>query len=365
MTRLSFALLCLATACGSVSSVIDAPEGNPDGDLAPQPDGDPGQPADAALPDAGLPDPPDAAPPDAMVVAFCGDGEVNQATEVCDLGPANSSYGRCGANCRWGAGLDGTIGTTWETLASGPYVYAAQELHYSGAPFVHELQGNQRYDLAANTWAAMPVALPTSNSIWGNPAVSPDALWYAREGNMHRYDLALETWTTPATGIPNGSGQLSAHAFDGDGFIWYHAPGDDLVRFNPADNTYTIFTHPTHEMYETRVIYDPVTNSILSAGFLATSFQVFDIDTETFTTSAASPGGIIRDHTCGDRSGHVYTGADDASVIWQLDVATGAWTSFATPMPHDNNSTCVVSEDGFYYFATSGQWFRISLGTHP
>lgn len=373
MNKLRVAFLCLAAACGStVSDPIDAPGGgDPDGDTPDPADADSPNPPDATVnpPDASPPDadPPDASPPDAML-AFCGDGIVNAPDEDCDLGAANDDHRRCGDNCRWGAGLDGTVtGMMWETLTGGPNGYALQELHYAGQPLIHDTYAHQAYNIGTNAWVAFP-ASPAGSQIWSNAAVGATSMYLTRGGSMHRYDFATMTWTTVATGIPDGGSHLSAHTFDGDGFIWYHGPGNDLVRFNPVDNTFMTFTHPAHENFETRVVYDPETNMILSAGFLATSFVRFDLDTMTFLTpSAVSPGGVIRDHTCGDRSGNVYTGADDASALWIYTPATDTWTLFPvmTPMPHDNNATCVVSQEGYYYFMTNAQLFRISLGVYP
>lgn len=102
----------------------------------------------------------------------------------------------------------------------------------------------------------------------------------------------------------------------------------------------------------------------LLAGFQNDHFLVLDIATGKFTESSANPGGEIHDNTCGDNSGGVYVGSTDFLTMHRYDVATDTWADLpALPMMHDNNSSCVVSQDGWLYYPTQpGGFFRLQLG---
>jgi cysteine-rich repeat protein len=299
-------------------------------------------------------------------IQICGNGEVDPG-EDCDLGAANSDFGRCGSGCFWGAGLDGTFGAEWEILtppAGSGRLEALDSFHYSGMRYIHDMSRRLRYEPATGTSSEMPMP-PFGSSQWADAAVAPDSLWVPRGGSIFRYDLASETWSTATSGIPDGTSQLTAAVFDGDGFVWYHGPGSDLVRYDPAAGTTTAFTHSgvSLAMFETRVAYDPVTNSIVFSGFGSDRLALFDLASQSFSIGPASPRGTIRDNTCQDRSGHIYTGTNNGSLMMQYDVATGTWTELpALPFPHDNQSTCVVSQDGFLYYGTTGGFARLPLG---
>jgi streptogramin lyase len=215
-------------------------------------------------------------------------------------------------------------------------------------------------------WSPVPDALPFSSN-WADAAVAPDSLWVPRNGAMYRYDLATATWSTHATGIPDGEVQLTAAVFDGDGYIWYHGPVNDLVRYDPSTRMALSFTHSAASgyMFETRMAYDPVTNSVVFTGFLNSTFTIYDIDTGIFSLSSPSPGGDVHDNTCQDRSGNIYTGATSYSQIYQYNVAANLWTALGPlPFDHDNVSTCVVSQDGYLYYASGTSFARLPLGVH-
>jgi hypothetical protein len=159
---------------------------------------------------------------------------------------------------------------------------------------------------------------------------------------------------------------LTAADFDGDGNIWYKGPASgDLVKYVVATGVATTIPYSTTvAMYETRLAYDPVTNSIAYGGYSASSLVVYDIDTGVFTVSSLNPGGNIKDTTCGDRSGHVYAGSTAYTQVYQYDVAANTWTLVALPpFAHDNNSSCTVSQDGWYYFSNAGSFARLALGS--
>jgi hypothetical protein len=178
---------------------------------------------------------------------------------------------------------------------------------------------------------------------------------------MHFFDFKTETWTELKGKIPDGAEEEGGAVFDGDGFIWYHGPDVDLVRYNPADGTTTSFKHRDFDSYETRMVYDPVGNRILFSGFENKEgrFLIFDLATEKFTDSSVSPGGFIHDNTCHDRSGGVYTGAANFFDMYRYDITTDTWTEIPTPpVGHDYNSTCVVSQDGWLYYTNQGPGYK-------
>ena len=52
----------------------------------------------------------------------------------------------------------------------------------------------------------------------------------------------------------------------------------------------------------------------------------------------------------------------------RYDIGKDSWDEVtAPPVAHDNNSSCVVSQDGFLYFPTNdagSDFFRLPLGTY-
>jgi hypothetical protein len=309
-------------------------------------------------------------------VARCGDGIVNEtAGEDCE--PTSSElWARCSQSCFIGSSLDGTFGAEWEPLAApsaGSHVAGLQSFHYAGMPYIYEFTGNRRYVIASDEWQELEEPLPwTSATYWVDAAVDASYLWVARDEAMHVFTLESETWDTLAGAIPDGSTQEGATIYDGAGYLWYHGPDDDLIRYDPADGTFETFTHDGDfagfDVYETRLAYDPITNAIAFTGFENDRFLVFDIDDGTFHEGAPNPGGRVCDNTCQDRSGGVYAGTAGYAQMYRYDIAEDTWTILPDlPALHDNNSNCVVSEDGFLYFATddgeSGkEFYRLPLG---
>jgi len=306
----------------------------------------------------------------------CGDGIVNQlAGEECE--PTETAlWARCSQQCLIGSSLDGTFGAAWEPLTAttlGDNVAGLQSFHYAGMPYIYDFTLNQRYVIATDTWEDLAASIPWVNATyWPNAAVDADYLWVARDEAMHRFDLVTETWETLVGIIPDGSDQEGATIYDGDGFLWYHGLSDDLVRYDPSDGSVMVYAHDAaftgFDAYETRMAYDPVTNAIAFAGFSNDRFLIFDIDDETFHEGTPNPDGEIHDNSCQDRAGGIYTGNGDFTLMYRYDIADDSWTVLPTlPTPHDNNASCVVSEDGYLYYATddSGaqEFFRLPLGT--
>jgi hypothetical protein len=267
-----------------------------------------------------------------------------------------------------GAGLDGTFGTKWESLTyptTKNHVGGLQSFHYSGAPYIFDFTVNGRYDIAKDTWTAVGVAPPFgTGSNWCNGAVDGESIWLPRSGVMYKFDQAKMTWSKLKGSIPDGSYYSTAAVFDREGYIWYMAePG--LVQYDTAAGTATTFKHSGFEPSETRVAYDPIGHRVAFAGFGNDRFQIYDIAAGTFSVGAASPDGQISDNTCGDNSGGIYTGGGSYQWMYRYDFASDTWTVLPDlPSTHDNNSSCVVSQDGYLYYPTqnTNEFFRLPLG---
>ena len=304
-------------------------------------------------------------------LAACGDGLVNAtAGEECDDAAENGPTRRCSDVCIVGAGLDGTFGTDWEMLPTfamgGEPPYGLQSFHYAGQPYLYDLSLNVRFDVAGQSWTTLPSALPYVNTYWANGATDLEAIWVPRDGSLWRFELATESWSQAAAGVPDGSIDLSAAVYDGQGRIWWYAT-NALASYDPVTGTQTSAPHTSFgDMYETRLGYDPRTNSLVFTGFQNATLVVYSIDDDTFTAASPSPGGFVRDNSCQDRSGHFYVGSDSTpTMMYQFDVETGTFTPLPElPFAHDNNSSCAVSQEGYLYVGNSPPMlYRLSLGT--
>jgi hypothetical protein len=116
------------------------------------------------------------------------------------------------------------------------------------------------------------------------------------------------------------------------------------------------------------VAYDPIGHKIAFAGFESDTLLIYDIAKGTFTPSSASPGGSIHDNTCGDNSGGLYVGSgnDENANLPLRHRQRHVDAAALDAHDHDNNSTCVVSQDGYLYEATGNGpgFYRLPLGTY-
>jgi hypothetical protein len=300
----------------------------------------------------------------------CGDRMVNEsAGEICEP-TSDEPWDRCVSCDRYGAGLDGTFGSEWESLTPSPVrsIFALQSFHYSGAPDLYDFYRGFRYEIARDQWYRVGGDNPVRLDPWRNGAVDATTIWVPADEVMHEFDLATRTWTSLTGSIPDGDTRWSAAVFDGRGDIWYHGP-NGLVRYDPlTDSASAEITHDYVYTAHTRLAYDPVGDTIVFGGFLTDYFLVYDIANDAFAMSSTNPGGYIRDNTCGDRSGGVYVGSDDdENAMYRYDVALDTWTELPSlPTSHDNVSTCVVSQDGYLYVGTSNGpgFYRLPLGKY-
>ncbi len=303
-------------------------------------------------------------------VVECGDSLINAtAGEQCDDGADNGLTRRCSEVCIIGAGLDGTFGAVWEELPvfiSNGSMFGLQSMHYSGQAFIHDLSQNFRFNLVLETWSPIPTKLPYTNQNWANAATDADFHWVPREGSMWQFEIATNAWVEFEMGLPDGNTDLTAAVFDGEGNIWYHAE-NGLVRYDPTSGSVLQLPHPDFgNMFETRIGYDPITNSIIFTGFINNQLVIYSIDDDTFTQLPPTPGGNLRDNSCQDRSGNFYIGSnDEPTLMYQYNLETDTYTTLPPlPFSHDNNSSCVVSQDGFLYVGNGSPIMaRLPLGT--
>lgn len=299
----------------------------------------------------------------------CGDGVVNAAAgEECELDDPH-----CLLNCRWG--LDGTFGEEWESLApQAVELPSLPSFVYAGTRYIYEFRSNSRYDIDDDEWQPLQESFPIpGDNYWANGAVGRAGLFVPRGGKMYFWSFADELWSVVAEDIPSGSVARGAAVFDGAGHIWYHGPVDpddlsygQLIRFSPDTGDYASYRHPDGVPLETRFAYDPLSNRIAFGGHSSSVLVIFDIADEEFTVSTASPGGLFHNNSCQDRSGGMYTGSTDFTHMYRFDFAQGSWTELPElPAPHDNYSSCVVSGDGYLYYASReyGFW-RLPLGRY-
>jgi hypothetical protein len=324
--------------------------------------------------------------------AECGDGYFNSRVEECEPDPDFDIWQRCSPTCVYGVDLDGTwrtdnvigTGSPWESLApnatttSGPYgiyIYpynlsALPGFQYAGTEVIHDFWALKAYDIADDAW--IPInAPPFSAGGYESGAVDSESYWVPRGGTMFRFDLASATWTDLGlTGLPDGAVVHSTAVFDGNGFIWYASGSDTLVKFDPSDGSFEHVSYAADYagflVADAHMAYDPVSNRILTAGYNADRFLILDLASETFSNSATSPYGTLRDNTCQDRAGGVYTGSSvNSQLMYRYDVANDEFTELPLlPLAHDDYSMCMVSEVGYLYFATSsypGAFARLRL----
>ena len=305
--------------------------------------------------------------------AECGDAYVNTASgETCEP-TTGEVWERCGPKCVYGAGLDGTWGAKWESLAGLPkvstYVASLQSFHYTGQPDLYDFATGKRYSIAKDVWV-----YGGPNPVFGNQngasgATDGTTIRVPRYGFMFEFDIATQTWSKAPVGkIPDGDAKQGASVFDSDGYVWYHGPSG-LVRYTTADGSYAEYpyTDKTFSSSQTRVAYDPISNRIAFAGSSSDHFKIFDIGSEKYWDGSTSPEGAIHTCTCQDRSGGVYTGSADLGKLMRYDIGKDTWTAVSPPPEaHDNNSSCVVSQDGYLYFPTNSgsALYRLPLGTY-
>jgi hypothetical protein len=111
--------------------------------------------------------------------AMCGDGVINvTAGEICEP-TFDAPWDRCPLCDFYGAGLDGTFATKWETLASSPTgeVMGLQSFHYSGEPYLYDFSESMRYDIAKDSWSSVQATLRSNSGGSTVPSMPATSGW--------------------------------------------------------------------------------------------------------------------------------------------------------------------------------------------
>jgi streptogramin lyase len=195
---------------------------------------------------------------------------------------------------------------------------------------------------------------------WGCPTLIGGNLWEVVVPNVVRYDIAANSWATIRSDL-TGSDTDSMTATDGTGDLWSYRSGDVLVRYDIGTDTVTEYPSGVSASSQTRLGYDPGTNSIYFGSAFGSTFHRFDIATTTVSSLMAHPEGGLSDTFCTDYSGHIYAGDCGGANIYQYDIATNTWTMLPDAPVSGCNGSCSVHEDGWLYVEDLGNAARIAL----
>ena len=283
-----------------------------------------------------------------------------------DIDPAHC--GACGTTCAMDEacvvgectpldlGFDGTTGDTWEMVGTSP-VRGLQSWVPRGQTHMYAASGTtvHRWSLATQTWETIADA-PNSFGSFAAPTLSGGAIWGITMPSVSRWDIAGSSWTTPRTDVM-GSNTSAQNATDRAGRIWSYNGSNQLVRYDPSTDTLEYFPTGVSATTQTRVVYDPTTDSIFFGGAFSTPLYRWDIATSTLDSSlAALPETNLSDAMCSDHSGHIYAALGcGGSTVWQYDIEADSWSQIPDyPTDHGCNTSCSVHEDGWLYMTDLG-----------
>lgn len=222
-------------------------------------------------------------------------------------------------------------------------------MYAAGGSSVH------RWQIATQTWSSI-ASSPASFGSFAAPAHSGGAIWGITNPSISRWDIATSMWSTVRSDVM-GSRTDAQNATDGSGRIWSYNSSNQLVRYDPVADTLSYFPTGVSATTQTRVVYDPTTNSIFFGGAFSTPLYRWDIDTSTLDSSVAPlPEANLSDAMCSDHSGHIYAALGcGGSTFFQYDVAGNSWRRIPDyPVDHGCNASCSVHEDGWLYMTDLG-----------
>jgi hypothetical protein len=226
---------------------------------------------------------------------------------------------------------------------------------------IYNMYGNSgrgsRYSAATNTWTPLTNALPIGDYWFSLAAVGRNLYGFqAYTNNIQKFSAATETWSVPTT-FTGSTAEYPTAVADVAGRIYGYLSNGNVVAYNPLTNTVAYYgtSIPTlrgnGSLYETRMAYNPGTNSLYLGGYGTPELYRFNLTTLSTTQLASIPESQLNDMFCGDRSGHIYAAGDSGgATFWQYTIATNTWTQLPNlPFDHGNSGTCTVSEAGYLY----------------
>jgi hypothetical protein len=256
----------------------------------------------------------------------------------------------------------GTYGAAWEMLASNTTSNYSLMSHYPAQirDLVNAFQAGQRYNPATNAWSPLMSGPPSPGPEWFEMAPVGVMLFGFPHGstNVVRLDTRTDAWANVTT--YTGATEYTTAVADRAGFVYGYRTDGQLIRYDPRLNNITNL--PTSigplrgntRLFETRIAYDPGTNSLFMGAYETPQLYRHDLTTGATTLLAPIPESQLNDIFCGDRSGHIYAaGATSGNTLFQYDIATDTWTRIPDyPVDHGNNGTCSVSENGYLYMSS-------------
>ena len=295
--------------------------------------------------------------------ANCGGcGKACPASNACVTGVCVPAFTTgCG---RFPKGFSGA----WATVAANPFSPGMGLIDYlpasTSTATMYLMSGVSfdQYQTATNTYTAL-ASNATGLTSYGSSAYYNGSIWSMTNGAVVAFNIATSAWTTPKTGLPlMGANQT---AVDDSGNLWSYESSTVLIEYNVASGTVTTHTLTAAIPMEPRIAWDSCTGLLYLASYAETVFYSYNPTTGVQTTLASPPGGLdIQDGMCGDRSGHIFTVTNSAT-MYQYTISTGIWTAMPAGGPQgESNSACGVGADGYLYAtdpAFSSTMYRILL----
>jgi cysteine-rich repeat protein len=302
----------------------------------------------------------------------CGNTIVDPG-ESCDDGNT-ADEGICNSTCTGQfRQFDGTNGGTWTLAATEPSNFSMNGFmtYNDGSSELYTIRNwaTDWVSITAATGAFVEKTDPTiSDTAWATAAPDSGYLYIMRQGSVSRYNVATDVWDS-AGSFTDTQDQESMTESDGNDHLYVIADNNMVVWTisTGAVSYYPLTFTPAPNIYESRLGYDPGTNSIYFGGYGAPQLYRFDIATQVITQLTSIPENQLNDIFCSDRSGHLYAAGDSTGVtMFTYDIATDTWSQIPDfiEASHGNDGGCAVSAADGNLYVTTGETptvYRLAL----